>query len=216
MTEYSNKIILECPYCIANTQFNELNKDICDQTDDFHITYQCAKCRGIILSVWSVSINRTPSNLKVYYKLIGDFKPQVNLDKIENEYVKKDFKEAIECYNNGFYNACMVMTRRAIHQEMDYKKAKGGNLYEKINSVITSDKLRQLLNKVKNFGNAGAHPDFFLYDENGNRLIPEENEKDFARLSLIFLDKYFQDQYELQDLINSAPNSEIEMKNKNK
>lgn len=142
-----------------------------------------------------------------YYKVTGDFKAQVNLKKISIKSVKKDFQEAIDCYNNGFYNASMVMARRAIHQEVESKESKGKNLYEKINSLITSEKLKLLLNKVKNFGNSGAHPDFFLFDESGKQLISEENEKQFSKLALIFLDKYFQDQYELDDLIASAPDS---------
>jgi hypothetical protein len=209
---YRTRISLECPYCNTRTQFDaQGNNTVCRYTGEHHQAFLCVHCNGLILTNWN-DLNGRPYTLQRYYKIIGNYKPQINLQKIKDDLVRKDFREAIDCYNNGFYNASMVMSRRAIHQEVESKNAKGETLYERINSLVTSENLKRLLNKVKNFGNSGAHPDFFLYDENGNQLIPEENEKDFAKLALIFLDKYFQDQYEMEDLIASAPNSEIENK----
>ena len=68
--------------------------------------------------------------------------------------------------------------------------------------------MKKLLQKVKNFGNNGAHPDFCLYDEDGIKL---ENEKEFAELSLNFLDKYFSDEYETESMIGDAPLSKKEI-----
>lgn len=92
---------------------------------------------------------------------------------ITNEKVKADYKRAIGCYNNGFHNACMLMARRSIQQEIIDKKATGTNLYQQIESTGISEKLKALLHKRKNFGNNGAHPDFCLFDEEGikNLLI---------------------------------------------
>ena len=208
---HSGTLSLECPHCNTRTQFNNRdNQAACNKDNMKHQTFLCAHCNGLVLTKWN-SYNK----LEIYYPIVGDFKAQINLQKIENESVRKDYKEAIDCYNNGFYNASMVMARRAIHQEVEINKAKGDNLYQKIESLGISNNLKKLLNKVKNFGNTGAHPDFFLYGEDGEKLIPKENEKDFAKLSLIFLDKYFQDQYEMKDLIDKAPNSEMEMKKEN-
>ncbi len=210
--KYSNTISLECPYCDTKTQFIEQGiSSRCNRTYEHHIIFLCTHCNGLILTNWD-NIGSSPNTLQRYYKVVGDYKSQIDLQKIGNELVRKDYQEAINCYNNGFYNASMVMSRRAIHQEVEAKKAMGKNLYEKINSLVTSENLKKLLNKVKNLGNSSAHPDFFLYDEEGNQLIPQEKEKDFAKLALTFLDKYFQDQYEMEDLIASAPNSEIENK----
>lgn len=209
--EYSSTLSLECPYCHTKTQFiGQGINSLCSRTNEHHIIFLCTNCKGLILTNWNDNGGGGPYLLQRYYKIVGDYKSQINLQKIDNPLVKKDYQEAIDCYNNGFYNASMVMSRRSIHQEVEIKEAAGDNLYEKINSLVTSENLKKLLNKVKNFGNSGAHPDFFLYDEDGNQLILEENEKDFAKLALTFLDKYFQDQYEMEDLIASAPNSEIE------
>ncbi|MDA3815335.1 MAG: DUF4145 domain-containing protein [Patescibacteria group bacterium] len=213
--KYSITLSLKCPYCNTKTQFTEVGgRSQCNITREHHIIFLCTHCKGLILSNWDSRGNGNPNDLLRYYKIIGDYKTQINLQKIERDLVRKDFTEAIDCYNNGFYNASMVMSRRSIQQEIEGKEAKGKNLYEKINSLVTSENLKKLLNKIKNFGNSGAHPDFFLYGEEGEQLISVENEKDFAKLALTFLDKYFQDQYEMQDLIANAPNSDIENKTK--
>lgn len=105
----------------------------------------------------------------------------------------------------------MIMARRAIQQEMliNIEKSKEkDNLYKQIESSGISANLKKLLQKVKNFGNYGAHPDFCLFDDEENKL---EDDKKFAKLSLIFLDKYFADQYETSALIDSAPKSKHEL-----
>lgn len=94
----------------------------------------------------------------------------MSLNFIANEEVRDDFREAINCYNNGFYRSCMIMSRRAIQQEMINIEAKGENLYKQIESTGISKNLKTLLHKVKNFGNYGAHPDFCLFDEDGNQI----------------------------------------------
>ena len=212
--EHKNKLSLDCPYCKTKTQFNEYGGiRLCKSEDIHHQPFLCTNCDGIIMTKWNWDrYKQNIGNLNKYYEVVGDFKAQVDLQKIKSEFVRKDFKEAIGCYNNSFYNASMVLARRAIHQEIDERNIKKGNLYEKIYSLDISNNLKRLLDKVKNFGNMGAHPDFFLYDDKGEQLISQNNEKVFAKLSLVFLDKYFQDQYEMEDLITTAPRSDIEIK----
>ncbi|MFC1757011.1 DUF4145 domain-containing protein [Patescibacteria group bacterium] len=222
--KYSKTLSLDCPYCKTKTQFiSDLSKSsFCGAENLYHDLFTCTNCGGCIVTKWknlSILIKNLSSfrsrqghdsELKEYYPMVGDFIPRMEKNKIKNELVKKDYIEAIDCYNNGFYNASMVMARRTIHQELDFQGIKNGNLYKKINSLNISKNLKELLQKVKNFGNTGAHPDFFLYDKEGSQLISEEKEKEFAKLSLIFLDRYFQDQHEMDSLINSAPNSKKE------
>lgn len=183
-----------------------------------HIPYICTNCQGVIITKWTAN-NCTPDQfrssptgyiqrLDIYYPIVGDWKPRVNLQLITNEKVRTDFKEAINCYNNAFYNAGMLMARRAIQQEMIDNKASGNNLYQQIESTGISKKLKSLLHKVKNFGNNGAHPDFCLFDEEGNQII---DKKSFSKLSLEFLDRYFADEYEIDSLVESAPKSKEEI-----
>ena len=208
---------MECPYCKTRCQFEPIGQAYSCKVDEldaklkmFHRAYRCTHCDGNVATRWLYDNCRGENKLQFAfcYPPAGEWKPKVNLDCITNNEVKEDFEEAIKCYNHGFYNASMIMSRRAIQQEMDSKNAEGGNLYEQIESMEISKGLKALLRKVKNFGNYGAHPDFSLFDKDGQKI---DDKKGFAKLSLEFLDKYFSDQYETDALIENAPKSEKEL-----
>ncbi len=217
--QYSNTLSLECPHCDTRCQFSEIDGShhYCRSRENYHIAYVCSHCGGIVVTVWDVSpfgydffaefAEGYPCDMG-YYPRVGNWKPRVNLRCIKNNEVREDFKEAIDCYNNGFYNACMIMARRAIQQEMTVNKVEGDNLYQQIESMGISERLKTLLHKVKNFGNYGAHPDFSLFDADGERI---DNKEQFAELSLEFLDRYFSDRYEINALVESAPKSTQEL-----
>ncbi len=209
--KYSVTISLKCPHCTTQCQFLEIRTEqrICKSDGRLHIPYMCTNCMGIITTRWNK--HDGTYELYNYYPIVGDYEPRINLVNITNNEVKTDFTEAIDCYNNDFYNACMMMARRAIQQEMLNNKIKGNNLYEQIESTGISEKLKSLLHKVKNFGNHGAHPDFCLFDENEKQIV---DEKEFAKLSLEFLDRYFADVYEIDLLVEKAPKSKKELANK--
>src|SRR3989344_269307 len=217
---YSKTLSLECPHCITKCQFIQIDRGhmYCKADNLHHITYACTNCYGLIITKWDSTTKDTNQfennsaygqRLRIYYPLVGDWKPRVNLSLIINNEIKSDFEEAINCYNNGLYNACMMMARRAIQQEMISKKVIGDNLYQQIELTGISPKLKALLHKIKNFGNHGAHPDFCLFDTDGNKI---EDKKEFAKLSLEFLDRYFADEYEIDSLVDNAPKSEKELK----
>lgn len=213
---------LECPYCrTTNCQFKPIAqaypckvKQLSDNVHILHRAYQCTHCGGNVVTEWKYDSFHDEYWPPIYYPPAGDWKPKVNLACITNNEVKEDFVEAINCYNHGFYNASMILSRRAIQQEMDSKNAKNAkeekekNLYEQIESMEISKSLKALLHKVKNFGNYGAHPDFCLFDKDGQKI---DDKKGFAKLSLEFLDKYFSDQYETDALIENAPKSKKEL-----
>lgn len=167
--------------------------------------YACTHCKGFIVAMWKSDPLKT---LITYFPSVAEWKPKVKLSAITNKEVREDFQEAIDCYNNGFYNACMIMARRAIQQEMLIKENEGDNLYKQIESTGISQPLKTLLHKVKNFGNYGAHPDFLLFDGHGEKI---DDKKECAKLSLEFLSKYFSDQYEIGELIKNAPKSKQEL-----
>ncbi len=219
--QYSKTLSLNCPHCDTKCQFVAIEQghQKCRSDNKHHIPYICTNCQGVIATKWDTyrdcTLNQfrdSPDyygvDLEIYYPIVGDWKPRVNLQLITNEKVKSDFKEAIDCYNNGFYNACMLMARRAIQQEMIDNGATGKNLYQQIESTGISKKLKAFLHKVKNFGNNGAHPDFCLFDDEGNEITDKHA---FARLSLEFLDRYFADEYEIDSLVESAPKSKKEL-----
>ena len=222
--QHSKTVSLDCPHCETKCQFLQIDSShyFCTANELHHIAYFCTNCRGLITTKWHCDSESSHAfqtddlfgtSLHSYSPPVGDWQPRVDLSLIVNEEVRKDFQEAIGCYNNGFYNACMIMARRAIQQEMQIKKSEGDNLYKQIESLGISKNLKTLLHKVKNFGNYGAHPDFCLYDENKNKII---DTKEFAELSLEFLDRYFSDEYEIDSLIAKAPKSEKELENQAK
>ena len=215
--------LMECPYCRTRCPFKPIAqaylckvKQLSDNVQIFHRAYRCIHCEGNVITEWSSEWYQNsyghksycPSKFLIYYPTAGEWKPKVNLAYIKDNEVKEDFVEAINCYNHGFYDASMIMSRRAIQQEMDSRKAEGGNLYEQIESMEISKSLKALLHKVKNFGNYGAHPDFSLFDKDAQKI---DDKKGFAKLSLEFLDKYFSDQYETDALIENAPKSQKEL-----
>lgn len=210
---HSSSISLQCPHCKTLCQFTEFSvgRSWCRVDEFFHIPYKCTNCQGIILTKWySLGSDKgTIGQFREYRPIIGCWFPKVNLQTISNKAVLVDFQEAIDCYNHDSYNASMMMARRAIQQEMISKGAQGANLYQQIESTGISSKLKLLLHKVKNFGNNGAHPDFCLFNGEGEEVV---DKKKFAELSLEFLDRYFSDEYEIDNLLKNAPKSENEMK----
>lgn len=221
--KYSPTLSLYCPHCNSQCQFVDANSTnnnntICIEDDKVHLYYICSNCKGGILTFWDYNKGNPYSKganiLERYIPKVAEYNQKIDLKLIDNGNVKNDFVEAVACYNNGLYNACMIMTRRCIQQEMLSKNIDQKlNLYDQIESVSTSQNLKQLLQKVKNFGNYGAHPDFCLFNESGEEV---ENKKEFAKLSLDFLDRYFADEYELKNLINNAPKSKKEIEELNK
>ena len=50
------------------------------------------------------------------------------------------------------------------------------------------------------------------YREITKNIYTRQGEKELARLSLEFLDRYFADEYEIDSLVQNAPKSEKELK----
>jgi len=80
------------------------------------------------------------------------------------EGVKSAALEAEKCLNVGAYNACAVMTRRAIHSLCDDKNAEGKDLFAQLKDlkskqVITPD-LYEWADSLRILGRDGAHPEF--------------------------------------------------------
>lgn len=72
--------------------------------------------------------------------------------------------EAEKCFLVGAYNACGVMTRRAIHSLCTDKKAKGKDLFEQLKylkekNLITPD-LWEWCEELRIIGRSGAHPEW--------------------------------------------------------
>lgn len=86
------------------------------------------------------------------------------LDPSVNKDVKSAAIEAESCFSVRAFNACGVMTRRAMHSLCEDKGAKGKDLFEKLkylrdNNLITPD-LWQWAEELRIVGRSGAHPEW--------------------------------------------------------
>ena len=173
--------------------------------------FVCTGCDGLIIVKWRYGHGTYYSS--EWFPCARDFTPKVDLNFIEKAEVKNDFKEAIDCYNNNLYNASMIMSRRAIQQEVFTESNKNQDLWEQIKSMDISQNLKDMLQKVRIFGNYGAHPDFCLYDKDG-APIKEDSKKEVAAATLYFLDHYLMDKYEIPKRIFDQPKSQKELSKK--
>ena len=139
----------ERPYCKVQSAFRQLKiyevesvtdygaerlqqkKPVpCNKDDLFYEPYECQLCHGAVIIKWEKSYPQGRYHSSI--PPTGGFKHKVDLEKItSSKGVKDDFLQAIECYNNRLYNASMVMSRRAVQQEVIVEKAEGDNLYKK-------------------------------------------------------------------------------------
>ena len=79
--------------------------------------------------------------------------------KIADSYI-----EAIKCLNLGALNAASIMFRRVLEQVCKDKGATGKNLPKKIDSIIESKTLKNMMNIVKEFGVLANHDDRYDYE----------------------------------------------------
>jgi len=162
-----------------------------------HEAYICTHCNGIIIVRWSRTKSRGGYEYYHHFPRERSFSPKVDLKVIPNKETQNDFQEAIDCYNSGFWKASMIMSRRTIEQQLlkGSENLKSG-LGKRIDIANISDQLRKMFNIIRKYGNHGAHPDNRLYDENG-QPIDRNKQKEIAKISLLFLDHFFSDQYEI-------------------
>ena len=206
---------IKCPHCQSLCQFNALlsgTRHLIESADtSYHEAFMCTSCGGLIIALWR--LENGSYYLSECFPSAGDFTPKVDLNFIEKEEVKNDFKEAIDCYNNNLYNASMIMSRRAIQQDVSTESNKNENLWEQIKSTDISQSFKDMLDKVRVFGNHGAHPDFCFYDKD-ETPIKEDSKKEVAATTLYFLDHYFMHKYEMPKRISEQPKSQKKLSKK--
>ena len=209
----------DCPHCMSKCQFitwvhhillihlgvdraaRETRVGSCLTVSNEGITYEafmCTNCNGIIVVRWDHDNIHGGYIYRDHFPCRGGFSPKVDLESIQHEETKNDFKEAIDCYNNGYWKASMIMSRRTIQQELlaGNTESQKGRLKEQIESMDIPQSHKDMLNIIRIYGNHGAHPDFYLYDEDEKPIDAERQEK-IARVSLLFLDHHFMDKYEI-------------------
>ena len=219
----------DCPHCMSNCQFitwahrilsvylaeYKVAQKIWDgdyltisNEGIIYEAYICTNCNGIIVVRWDHDDIHDGYIYRDHFPCRGGFSPKVDLEYIQHEETKNDFKEAIACYNNGYWKASIIMSRLTIQQEAlaENNESPKCGLKEQIESMNISQRHKAMLHKVRIIGNHGAHPDFYLYDENGEP-IDAERQEEMARVCLIFLDHFFTDKYEIPEQVANQPKS---------
>ena len=97
--------------------------------------------------------------------------------------IRNDYLEGLEDYSSGCYISSVIMCRRVIQQGCQDKGAKKTNLFEQIEELTIDENLKKLAQKIRLWGNMGAHPDILL----GEKV----DEKD-AKIAIDFVEKFLQ------------------------
>jgi DNA-directed RNA polymerase subunit RPC12/RpoP len=184
----ANKRTIDCPHCNVRS-LHTIIMDIPDydttiilKGDDGknyisyvkmnHMIYKCVNCSkdtyflirrsseakekaitGTILRA------KSPAEIIHQYPIYSpSLHPSVNED------VKRATIEAENCFSVRAFNACGVMTRRAMHSLCSEKGAQGRDLHEQLkylkdNNLITPD-LWEWAEELRIVGRSGAHPEW--------------------------------------------------------
>jgi len=159
------------------------NKNYRSQVAMQHKIYRCVNCHKDTYFLireaaqeWAASVTGLPSKLLAespsetihqYPISTPTLHPSVNKN------VKDAAIEAEKCLSVKAFNACGVMTRRAIHSLCTDKGAKGKDLSEQLkylkdNNLITPD-LWEWAEELRIVGRSGAHPEW-------EEVSPEDGE----------------------------------------
>ncbi|MCI0331061.1 MAG: DUF4145 domain-containing protein [candidate division Zixibacteria bacterium] len=152
-----------------------------------HFIFECVNCKKhtYILFQNYVAIHRKPGDWSPGPTSLGQPPIAEENAKIIHQYpiatpiihdsvpdeIKKAAIEAEKCLSVRAFNACGVMTRRAIHSLCQNKGATGKDLYEQLkflkeNHLITPD-LWEWAEELRVIGRSGAHPEW-------EEVTPEE------------------------------------------
>lgn len=140
-----------------------------------HNVYRCVNCAKdtYILLRGPAKVLADDGRSSNVAKVIAELPPEIvhhypvptpSVHEAVPEDVKRASVEAEKCFCVGAYNACGVMTRRAMHCLCSEKKAEGKDLFEQLkylkdNHLITPD-LWKWAEELRIVGRSGAHPEW--------------------------------------------------------
>jgi len=142
----------KCPYCKGLTNF-----DVVINADNLNNTYvwleRCQNCAKI--SYFETATANREHMIDYYPKL------DTQIDDELPDNVKTAFKQAVESLNNGLWDGCVVMARRAIEEAVSELDAKGNDLFHKIDYLEEQRKitpaLKEWAHETRLAGKLGAH-----------------------------------------------------------
>ena len=192
-------MLFECPHCKAKCQFNAVVTDNqCRVDDEYQAPWVCQNCGGF--NITKRPYTHTWQDTKIFPLI--KIKPSIKIDKLP-ENIRNDYLESLENYSNGCYTSAVIMCRRVIQQSCQDKGAKKTNLFEQIEELTIDENLKKLAQKIRFWGNKGAHPDILL----GEKVV----EKD-AKIAIDFIEKFLQYVYvipkEIEEIEDEVGNTE--------
>jgi len=172
-------MLFDCPHCKAKCQFNLIvNDNQCRADNLYQAPWVCQNCGGFIITKRPYTSSWGDTQIIPFVKI----KPKIRVDKLP-ENIRNDYLESLEDYSNGCYASSVIMCRRVIQQTCLDKGAKKTNLFDQIEELNIDENLKKLAQKLRFWGNKGAHPDI---------LLGEKIEEKDAKVAIDFTEKFLQ------------------------
>lgn len=172
-------MLFECPHCKAKCQFNSIvSGNNCSVDDYYQEPWVCQNCGGFIVTKRRYADSWNDTKIFPLIKI----KPKIKIEKLPDD-IKNDYLESLETYSSGCYMSSVIMCRRVIQQSCLDKGARKSNLYEQIEELTIDESLKKLAQKLRFWGNKGAHPDI---------LLDEKIEEKDAKVAIDFTEKFLQ------------------------
>ena len=95
--KYDSSLNLECPHCEGQCQFVVAVEPVLCKIDNYyHSSFGCTHCSGIIM----IRFNYQRTSIIDYVPVVSKWESKIDSNLINDEDVKKDFLEAIKCFNS--------------------------------------------------------------------------------------------------------------------
>jgi len=146
--------VRKCPYCKALCNFDVEAQVGGRDTAGYISLDRCQNCGNPVY--FETGDRGERDNVIDYYPRL-----ELSVDEELPEDVKKAFEEATRTLNDGNWNSCVVMCRRALEEAMKDLGADGKDLFEQIDDLETKRKitpeLKQWAHEGRLGGKLGAH-----------------------------------------------------------
>lgn len=147
-------MLRRCPYCKGLSNFDLGTIDGGGELEGIVSLDRCQNCG-------TLTYFRVPSPKQ--RREILDSYPKIETDPDEElpEDVKRAFQEAMKSLNEGIWNGCVIMCRRALEEATEDLGAEGRDLFTQIDDLETKRKitpeLKEWAHEARLGGKLGAH-----------------------------------------------------------
>ena len=151
----NRKVAIKCPHCGHLGTFEDVAQDISDrETKIYFGLKRCPnwECRGHLFFIM-----KEQGEVLITYPSTSIPFESTSLP----QNVLNSFEEAIKCHAGNCFVACAIMIRKTLEELCIDKKAKGRNLFEKLeqlnSTIILPKEFAILMQELRLLGNDAAH-----------------------------------------------------------